>query len=308
MSLTKPQYAWLNGEIVAWENCVLHARTQGAFWGANVFEGVRVYWNEDQQQMFMYRINDHLKRLRFSMKCIDLKMEWTDQHITEACIELIKRNGYREDIHIVISPYFGQGNNFDPLGYTEDTGMHITAIPMPRSPKYQTGATASFSTWRRISDDTMPPRIKTGANYHNSRLAQHEANRNGFDTALFLNHRGTVAEAPGSCIMMYNNGVVTTPPGTAGVLEGITVDVIAELASEKLGLAVERREIDRTELYLAEEVFTVGTLSEITSLTSIDRKVIGDGKPGKVVRQLQQHYETVVRLEPVAEHSIPVLD
>jgi branched-chain amino acid aminotransferase len=186
--------------------------------------------------------------------------------------------------------------------------MHITAIPMPRSPKYDRGATATISTWRRISDDTMPPRIKTGANYHNSRLAQHEAVRNGFDTALFLNQRGTISEGPGSCLMMYNKGVLTTPPGTSGVLEGITVDSVAKIAEQQMDLKFERREIDRTELYIAEEVFTVGTLSEITPLISVDRKVIGNGQRGPIVQELQHLYELEVRLKPKTELSTLIYD
>ncbi|MGI5308206.1 branched-chain-amino-acid transaminase [Rheinheimera sp. WS51] len=306
MSLNKPKYAWLNGEKVAWDNCVVHVRTQGAFWGANVFEGVRGYWNAQQQQIFMYRIQEHIDRLRGSMKCVDMPVTYTDEEIIEASVGLLQANEYQEDVHIVIAPYFAMGPNFDPLCHTEDTGMHITAIPMPRSPKYDSGAAATVSTWRRISDDSMPPRIKTGANYHNSRLAQHEAVRNGFDTALFLNQRGTISEGPGSCLMMFNRGVLTTPPGTSGVLEGITVDSVAQIAMQQMGLKFERREIDRTELYTAEEVFTVGTLSEITPLISVDRKVIGNGQRGPIVQELQRLYELEVRLEPKAQLSTPI--
>jgi branched-chain amino acid aminotransferase len=242
------------------------------------------------------------------MKCVDMPITYTDKEIIDACVHLLRINKYKEDVHIVIAPYFAMGSNFDPLCYTENTGMHITAIPMPRSPKYDRGATATISTWRRISDDTMPPRIKTGANYHNSRLAQHEAVRNGFDTALFLNQRGTISEGPGSCLMMYNKGVLTTPPGTSGVLEGINVDSVAKIAEQQMDLKFERREIDRTELYIAEEVFTVGTLSEITPLISVDRKVIGNGQRGPIVQELQHLYELEVRLKPKTELSTLIYD
>ena len=257
-----PKFAWLNGEIINWNDCVLHARTQGAFWGANVFEGLRGYWQEEQKQLQIYQMSQHIKRLHASMKCVDMKACYSDGQIMQACVDLLKANEFTEDVHIVITSYFGMGANFDPLCHTDDVGMHITAIPVPRSPLYSSGATAMISTWRRISDDTMPPRIKTGANYHNSRLAQHEAVRNGYDTAIFLNQRATIAEGPGSCIMMYNNGVLITPPGTSGVLEGITVTSVADLAIGNLGLNFERREIDRTELYLAEEVFMCGTMAD----------------------------------------------
>lgn len=306
MEQKAPKYAWLNGEIVEWDDCVVHVRTQGAFWGANVFEGIRAYWNDEQQQLFVYRMGDHLSRLRASMKCLSMPVRYSDAEIIAACLEVLRANAYRRDVHIVLVPYFAMGKNFDPLCYTDDTGMHITALPMPRSPRYFEGAKAAISTWRRISDDTMPPRIKTGANYHNSRLAQHEANRNGYDTAIFLNSRGTVAECPGSCIAMYHNGVLSTPPGTSGVLEGITVASVQRLAQAHLPVSFVHREIDRTELYLADEVFMCGTLSEIQPIIAVDGKPIGNGLPGPMTQQLQALYETEVRLQPESETSLHV--
>ncbi|HEX7634783.1 MAG TPA: branched-chain-amino-acid transaminase [Noviherbaspirillum sp.] len=306
MDREQPKFAWLNGELVAWDDCVVHARTQGAFWGANVFEGIRAYWNDDRQQLFIYRLRDHLARLRSSMKCLSMPATYTDEEITQACLQVLRANEYRQDVHIVVVPYFGMGKNFDPLGYTEDTGMHITALPMPRSPRYHAGAKAAISTWRRIGDDTMPPRIKTGANYHNSRLAQHEANRHGYDTAIFLNSRATVAECPGACIAMVRDGVLSTPPGTSGLLEGITVASIQQLAASHLDIGFERREIDRTELYLADEVFMCGTLCEIVPIVAIDGKAVSSGLPGKVTRSLQELYEAEVRLHPREASSLAV--
>lgn len=300
-----PRYAWLNGRVVRWEDCLIHARTQGAFWGANVFEGMRAYWNAQRHQLFVYRMADHLARLRISMKCLDMPSRYSDREIEQACLELLRANEFLQDVHIVVVLYFAMGRNYDPLGFTEDTGIHITALPMPRSPRYHEGAKAAVSTWRRISDDTMPPRIKTGANYHNSRLAQHEANRNGYDTAIFLNQRATVAECPGSCLALVRDGLISTPPSTSGVLEGITVASVERLAGTLPGLRFERREIDRTELYFADEVFMCGTLSEIQPIVAIDRKPVCNGLPGRVTRALQELYESEVRLAP-GPHSLPV--
>lgn len=306
MHNSEPQYAWLNGKVVSWNDCVIHARTQGAFWGANVFEGIRAYWNGDRRQLFVYRLHDHIARLRASMKCLNMPITYSDAEIVQACLELLRANEYREDVHIVIVCYFAMGKNFDPLYYTEETGMHITALPMPRSPRYHSGSKASISTWRRISDDTMPPRVKTGANYHNSRLAQHEANRNGYDTAILLNNRGTVAECPGSCIAMYHDGVLATPPGTSGVLEGITINAVKVLAESRLQVQFVRREIDRTELYLADEVMICGTLAEIQPVVSIDGKVISSGQRGGKTQALQELYENEVRIEPRDDLSLAV--
>jgi branched-chain amino acid aminotransferase len=293
-----PRYAWLNGEIVPWEACVLHGRTQAAFWGANVFEGLRAYWLDADRHLSLFRLDDHLARLRRSAKCVHMPLRYTDAELEGACVDLLRANEFDEDVHIVVVAYFGMGPNFDPLVHTDDTGLHITAVPFPRSERYHRGVAACISSWRRISDDTMPPRVKAGANYHNSRLAQHEAARNGYDTTIILNQRGTVAEAPGSCVVMLRDGRLVTPPGTSGVLEGITVATVAELAEQELGIGLERRELDRTELYVADEAFLCGTLAEIQPIVSIDRLDVGDGVPGQLTRRLQELYERAVRGHP----------
>ncbi len=296
-ALRAPDYAWHNGDVVPFDECVVHVRTQGAFWGANVFEGLRAYWRADAGELSLFRVEDHLERLRRSMKSLHMPCTYSDAEIVQACREVLRANAFGEDAHVCVTAYFGFGPNLDPLSYTEDTGMHITTTRAPRSRGYDRGVRAAISSWRRIGDDTMPPRIKTGANYHNSRLAQHEAVRNGFDTTLLLNQRGTVAEAPGSCVVMVRDGRLVTPPGSSGVLEGITVDTVERLAAEHRGLQLERREIDRTELYAAEEIFLCGTLAEIQPVVEIDRLAVGDGAPGPVTRGLQALYESAVRGE-----------
>lgn len=290
-----PRFAWLNGTMLPWDRCMLHARTQGAMWGANVFEGVRAYWVPAERQLSVFRLDAHLARLRRSMKCVRMPSTYSDAEITGACLQLLRANEFRQDVHIVIVAYFGLGQNFDPMNLTDDTGIHITAIAAPRSTMHGAGLAACMSSWRRISDDTMPPRIKTGANYHNSRLAYQEAVRNGYDTALFLNQRGQLAEGPGSCLVMVREGSLVTPPGTSGVLEGITLASVTEIARRELGIDLQRREIDRTELYVADEAFLCGTLHEVLPLTSVDRVPIGDGAAGPVTRELQRHYDSAVR-------------
>lgn len=294
MTAEAPPYAWLNGGVVPWDQCVLHARSQGAFWGANVFEGLRVYRDPAGRRQ-VFRVQDHLDRLRRSMKSLHMEIAYSDEELTRACMDLVLANDFDADAHVCVVAYFGLGPTFDPMGRTTDTGVHITSTPVPRSAAHGEGVAAGISSWRRIGDDTMPPRIKTGANYHNSRLAQHEALRNGYDTALLLNQQGTLAEAPGSCVVVVRDGELITPPGTSGVLEGITVDTVARLADERLGLTLRHRAVDRTELYVAEEVFLCGTMSELLPVTSVDRLPVGDGTPGPLTRLLQTHYDDAVR-------------
>ena len=226
-AIAAPDYAWINGRIVPFDQCVVHVRTQGAFWGANVFEGLRGYWREHDRQLSIFRLDDHLARLGRSMKSLHMRQAYTAEEIRQACLDLLAANDFRQDVHVCVVAYFGIGPNFETMSHTDDVGVHITSTPAPRSRGYHHGVTAAISSWRRISDDSMPPRIKAGANYHNSRLAHHEAVRNGFNTALLLNQRGNVSEAPGSCVVMVRDGILITPPGTSGVrrLQDQTVDV-----------------------------------------------------------------------------------
>jgi branched-chain amino acid aminotransferase len=255
---------------------------------------VRAYRSADGAGLNLFRLDDHLTRLRRSMVCVRMAVPYSDAAIRDACRELVRVNGFTKDAHLVIVGYFGLGKDFDPLNHTSDAGLHITAVETDRGTRHA-GVAVCVSSWRRISDDTMPPRIKTGANYHNSRLAHQEAVRNGYDTAVFLNQQGNLAEAPGSCLVMIRDGRLITPPGTSGVLEGITLESVAELARNELGLLAERRPIDRTELYVSDEAFLCGTLHEIMPITSVDRVVIGDGATGPTTRKLQDLYEQVVR-------------
>jgi branched-chain amino acid aminotransferase len=295
MTQAAPRYAWLNGKIVPWEDCVLHGRTQGAFWGANVFEGVRAYLCPRDQQFYVFRLDDHLARLGRSMKSVRMDIPYSMEQLNAACLELVRANEFTEAVHLCVVAYFGMGHNFDPLSLTGEAGVHITAVPMPRSDGYRTGVAACVSSWRRISDDTMPPRIKAGANYQNSRLAHQEAVRNGFDTTLILNQWGRIAEAPGANVIMVKDRKLITPPGTSGVLEGITLDTVLRIAEDDLGLTIEKRDIDRTEAYVADEVFLCGTLAEILPVVSLDRLAIGKGVPGPITRHLQHRYERAVR-------------
>ncbi|WP_151775096.1 branched-chain-amino-acid transaminase [Streptomyces abyssomicinicus] len=290
-----PTHAWLDGEIVAWEDCTVHARSQGAFWGANVFEGLRAYRRPGQDGLAVFRVDEHLARLGRSMKSLHMKVPFTEAELKQGVTDVLRANAFDEDVHICVVSYFNMGPNFDPLSHTDDAGVHITSTRAPRGRGFEGGLAATIASWRRISDDSMPPRIKAGANYHNSRLAHHEAIRNGYDTTLLLNQRGSVSEAPGSCVVMLRDGKLITPPGTSGVLEGITVATVGELAAKELGIPMERREIDRTELYTADEVFVAGTLAELAPVTSVDRIPVGDGAPGVTTRKLQELYDAVVR-------------
>jgi branched-chain amino acid aminotransferase len=242
------------------------------------------------------------------MKCVRMDASYSDAEIRDACAELVRANGFTDDTHLTVVAYFGLDADFDPLSHSTVTGMHITAVQIPGGSPKHPGLAVGVSSWQRISDDTMPPRIKTGANYHNSRLAHHEAVRNGYDTALLLNRRGHLTEGPGSCLVMVQDDELHTPPSTSGALEGITLASMQRLAQDELGLAVHRRDIDRTELYTADEAFLCGTMHEIMPITSVDRIPIGDGSPGPVTRKLQDLYEHLVRGNARYPHWLTPVD
>ncbi|MCH7343142.1 aminotransferase class IV [Pelomonas sp. CA6] len=288
-----PAHAWMDGEILPWNDCRLHVRSQGAFWGANVFEGVRGYWQPASGRMHFFRLDEHLQRLRDSAKCLRMAVPFSDEQLRRGLGALAEANLFTTHVHAVIGLAYGLGPRCESLGHIDAVHAHITALEMPRSPHGRSGIAAGTSSWRRIGDDAMPPRVKTGANYHNSRLAHQEALAAGYQTALILNHRGTLAESPGACVAAVIGGRLVSPPPTSGALPGITLRAVAQIAAE-LGVAFEQREIDRSELYLASEVMLCGTLVEILPITSIDRIPVGDGEPGPVVRRLQQRFDQMV--------------
>jgi branched-chain amino acid aminotransferase len=288
-----PAHAWMDGEIIPWNDCRLHARSQGAFWGANIFEGLRGYWKPAEERLTFFCLEEHLRRLRDSAKCLRMPVPYSDAQLVAALDALVKANKFRAHVHVVIGLAYGMGPRAESLGHIDAVHTHITALEMPRSPGYVKGISAGTASWRRISDESMPPRIKTGANYHNSRLAHQEMIAAGYQTALILNNKGTVAEAPGSCVSAVIGDSVVSPPSTAGALPGITLRVVAKIVRE-FGMHFEQREIDRTELYLADEVMLCGTLAEIVPITSIDRIPLGSGAPGPVVRRIQQQFDRLV--------------
>jgi branched-chain amino acid aminotransferase group I len=289
-----PPIAWKDGEFVAWEDCVIHVRTQGGFFGANIFEGLRSYWNEDLREMFVFRLEEHLHRLEQSMRIMRMQAPYSRDALRTATLELFRRTNFRSHGQANLVTYFGFPQPGDPLSHKAVAGAHITAVPMGRSPMTERGLTAGISSWRRLSDDTMPIRVKIGSNYQNGRLAQNEVSEAGYDMALLMNRAGKISEAPGACIFMVRDGRLITPPTSADILESITRSTVVTLATERLGLSVVERDIDRSEMYLADEILLCGSIAEILPVNAIDGIAIGSGAPGAITRSLQELYFAAV--------------
>lgn len=289
-----PEWAWMDGRFIPFDECRLHVRTQAVALAASVFEGVRAYWNPAQEQLYTFELDRHIARLRESMRIMRMRTRVPDD-FAATCVELLARNGFREDVHFMPTAYLGVPEGNVAMGPTAEEGLFITAVARPPSRALDAGKNVCVSSWRRISDASMPPRVKAAGNYQNGRLALHAAWVDGYDDAVLLNANGTVAEATGSCLMMVRGGEVCTPPVTAGILESITRSVLIQLFEEKLDRRVVEREIDRTELYVAEEVFLCGSGMEVVPVVSVDRLQLGSGGKGQVTAAIQEAYFHVAR-------------
>jgi branched-chain amino acid aminotransferase len=292
---THPEYVWWNGERRPWDECTIHVTELGWSTIGAVFEGIRAYTGDEEDQLFIFRLREHLERLKRSMRLVRFELEYSLDELTEATVELLQVNDVREDTYIRPLAYAAEtsGKRFAQLG--QETALLINTTPMASHLKTGMTYTAKVSSWRRISEDVMPPRVKNLSNYRNSQLAGMEARHDGYDTAILLNHLGKVAEGPGACVMLVSGNTVITPDVGSGILESITRDALIVLAREVLGLEVVERHVDRTELYLANEVFTCGTAAEVTPVVAIDKYTVGDGEIGPVTRALELAFDDVLR-------------
>ena len=282
---------WFKERLVDVDKATVNILSPTSQYGVNVFEGIRCYWNHEHEKLFAFKLDDHIKRLFNSAKILRLKIKYDFDFMKKSFIETIKANKYREDV-IARQTIFLDG--FGSWSSSEPTEMFIAPIPKGRQFEAE-GIHCCVSSWERIVDNSIPPRMKSGTNYVNSRMAQIEAATNGYDSAILLNRGGKVSEAPGACVFIVRNGDLITPSITASILESITRKVILELAEKELKIKVIERDIDRSEMYISDEMFFCGTAAEITPVLSIDRLEINHGKRGWVTRELQTLFFKVVR-------------
>ena len=294
--MTTGRYLYLNGELVPYADARIHVQSTAVKYGGSVFEGLRAYWNPAHEELYVFRLQEHVDRLLASMRLMRMQHSLTREEIGRSILGVLRKNQAREDVHIRQTAYLASDGDMDDTG---PVGLAVDA--RARKATQKPGIAAGVSSWTRISDGAMPPRIKCSANYQNGRLATLEAKANGYDGALLLNTRGKLAEAPGACCFILRGGVPITPPVTADILESVTRTTLIELFRAELGQPALEREVDRTELYLAEEVFLCGSGWEITPVVSIDRLPLGDGvQPGPVTQAIQTCYFAVVRGEKPA--------
>ena len=303
---TPPRFAWMNGTVVAWDDAHLHVDTQCVLGGLNAYEVVGAFWSETNGNLYMFRLDEHLRRLRFSAKVMRLQIPASDEDLSAAARAVVALNEYREDVGIRIVAYFGAGPVFSYLPEAIPTGIFITAKPVARLPR-RPALNICTARWSRLPDTAAPPRVKAGANYQNVRLAQIQAQVDGYDDAVLLNSLGKVCELPLANIFLVRSGVLMTPDVTSGILEGITRQTVLELA-RRSGISVVERSIDRSELYAAEEAFATTTLTGISPILSIDRYPVGDGAPGPLTARLRRGLEEEWRAGGNLAWLTPVYD
>lgn len=296
MTAMHPPYLWWNGQLIEWEAATVHVTQLGWSGVGAVFEGIMAYWSEERQETLVFRLDEHLARFERSRKMMRMSREYGAEALTTAIVNLLRANECREDTYI-FPLAFMSAKGFRQISSVEPATTDITITTRPQASHLlkRDLKHACISSWTRIADNVMPPRIKNISNYRNSQLASGEAAINGYDTPILLNGQGKVAEGPGACLMMVRDGRLVTPGTSESILESITRASVMELAREVLGLEVVERTIDRTELYIAEEVFFCGTSAEITPIVSVDRYTVGDGDQGPVTTELERVFHDVVR-------------
>ena len=283
MAEAKAKYIFLNGKIVPFSEAKIHVMTPAVRYGSNVFEGIRGYWNEDKKQLYLFQLREHFNRLRTSMKLMRFDGTYEIEDFEKWTLDLVRQNEIKENMHIRCHVFLD--GEIGGIGSRGPIGVAIIALPMGAFMK-EAGVTAMVSSWRRIDDDVLPPRVKCVSNYQNSRWALMEANMHGYDSTILLNRSGKVTEGANACLFICRDGIPITPPLTHGILESITRKTLLQLFPEELGIKAVEREIDRTELYIAGEAFFCGSAAEITPIISVDGHRLPVGQITSSIRKI----------------------
>jgi branched-chain amino acid aminotransferase len=289
-----PRYAFFRGRIVPYSEARVGVLTHGLNYGTGVFSGIRGYWNEEEKELFVFRPDDHYRRFLESAKMLGMELPWNERELTSALLELIRAEGHREDCYIRSLAFYADETVGVRL-HDLTPEVSIVSIPYGRYIDKEEGAHATVSSWRRVDDNAIPARGKIVGAYVNSALAKTEAMRSGFDDAIVLNGDGHIAEGSAANFMLVRHGVVVTPPITDNILEGITRRTVIELLDKELGVTVVERSIDRSEIYVAEEAFFVGTGVQIVAITRVDHRPVGNGRIGPIAAALRELYFRIVR-------------
>jgi branched-chain amino acid aminotransferase len=303
--MAKPRLLNMSGRVVPYEDARVHVLSTAMKYAASVYEAMRAYWSDADQQLYVFRLREHLRRLERSAKIARIPLPADAARLERETLEIVRANDLREDLHVRLIVFVDTDDG--GLASREPVGYVIAPIPTTRY--FDTpGLHVGVSSWHRTADNAIPARVKAAANYQNSRLALLQAKTDGYDDAIMLNQDGSVAEGPGYTLFLVTEDRPMTPSVTSNILEGVTRSTLLTLFPESLGVTVEQREIDRTELYVADEAFFAGTAAEVTPILSIDRRPVGEGVMGPLTAKVRDAYFRAVRdgSAPHPEWRLPV--
>jgi branched-chain amino acid aminotransferase len=284
---------FLNGEYIPVDQARVGVMTHALSYGTGVFEGIRGYWSEQRQDVFIFRLREHFERLQRSCRITQIRLPYSVDELVEIGVELVRRNGYRENVYL--RPFAYKSDEIIGVklhGLTD----HFTMYSVPLGDYISTtGLRCGVSSWRRVDDNMIPARAKIAGAYVNSAFAKTEALQNGFDEAIMLTSEGHVSEGSAENIFLVFGNELVTPSPSENILLGITRDTVMRLAQRELECITRERVVDRTELYVASEVFLTGTGAQLAPVVEIDHRPVGTGKIGPIASALQRIYGEVVR-------------
>ena len=286
-------WAYQDGVFKKLADAHVSIATHALNYGTGVFEGIRAYWNAGQEQLYVFRLREHFDRMRGNCRLLRIELPGDSRVLAEVTLELLRRNEFRTDVYVRPLAYKA-ARSIKVALHDLRSGFGMFAFPigayLPTS-----GLSARTATWRRTSDDAIPARGKLTGAYINTALAVDDAHDADADEAIFLTRDGHVSEGGSANLFMVRDGLLITPSVTDDILEGITRDSIMTIAREELGLTVQERAIDRTELFIADEVFFCGTGAQVAPCVSVDGRMVGDGKIGPIARRIGDVYYAIAR-------------
>jgi branched-chain amino acid aminotransferase len=285
--------AYLGGRQVPLEDAKVSVLTHAFLYGTAVFEGIRGYRSAQGSEILIFRLREHYQRLERSCRILNIQLQHDVPALCRLTTELVAANRLKEDLYIRPIAY----KSAERIGVhlSDESDLLIAVVPFGKYLEDEKPLSLGVSSWRRTEDNAIPSRAKVNGSYVNLALAASEARASGFDEAILLNEDGHVSEAAGMNLFLVRDGHLATPSVSANLLEGVTRDSIRVLAQEELGLKVEERQMDRTELYVADEAFLVGTAAQVAPVGMIDHRQLGDGKAGPITARLKDLYGRVVR-------------
>jgi len=299
-------YILMDGVATPFSEAKVHVLAPAITYAAMVFEGIRAYWSETRGELFLFRLDEHLQRLQASMRTMRYGATYELDELRRQVLEVIRVNEFRETIHIRLMAMV----TGIPPNITTSSPVCLVATAGAYTMKdwQSLGMSVNVSSWQRVHESSNPPRVKTSANYSNGRLGMLQAQLDGYDATLMLTREGKVSEAPTATFFMLRRGRLVTPSITESILESVTRDTLIELATRELGMPVDERPVDRTELYNADELFFCGSGWEIIPISSVDRIPVGTGRPGPVTAKVRSTYLQAVKgeLAPYERWLTPV--